>query len=90
MPRGSQAAASDETCGQPRDDDQRKKREGRLASPFSKYRSLQGPQPKQEIYFLPFFLAFFLALPLAFAFLLAAIVVLPSFVRVKLHSLLQG
>ena len=45
-----------------------------MASPFSKYRSQQGPQPKQEIYFLPFFLAFFLALPLAFAFLLAAIV----------------
>jgi hypothetical protein len=52
-----------------------KKREGRLASPFSKYRSLQGPQPKQECYFLPFFLAFFLALPLAFAFLLAAILI---------------
>jgi hypothetical protein len=53
-----------------------KKREGRLASPFSKNRSLQGPQPKeQEAYFLPFFLAFFLALPLAFAFLLAAILV---------------
>src|SRR5262249_2663719 len=53
-----------------------KKREGRLASPFSKYRSLQGPQPKVRSYFLPFFLAFFLALPLAFAFLLAAILIL--------------
>ena len=70
-----------ETRGRsPRERYQPKKREGRLSSPFSKYRSLQGPQPKQEIYFLPFFLAFFLALPLAFAFLLAAILLFPSFV----------
>lgn len=58
----------------------KEKEKGDLRLPSRRYRSLQGPQPKQECYFLPFFLAFFLALPLAFAFLLAAILLFPSFV----------
>jgi uncharacterized protein involved in exopolysaccharide biosynthesis len=57
-----------------------KKREGRLASPFSKNRSLQGPQPKVRRLLLTLLLGFLLGLAFGFRLPLSCHFDFPSFV----------